>query len=143
MSPLFEKYDRICFDVPPSISVYPKSAMYMAECVIVILQTQIKSMRNGLQYMDYMEYFVDEFNTNLKVVGAIPFMLEAADIVDKEMYKQAKQIYEEHLLNTVVLKNARLKRYDGSGITLKKQKLGKLNTGIAEPIKFLKIFMTN
>ena len=125
LSPLFDKYDRIYFDVPPSISVYTKAAMYMADWVIVILQTQVKSMRNGLQYMEYMEYFVDEFNTNLKVVGVIPFMLEAADAVDKEMYAQAKEIYDEHLLNTVVLKNARLKRYDGSGITLEKTKTGK------------------
>lgn len=125
LSPLFDKYDRIYFDVPPSISVYTKAAMYMADWVIVILQTQVKSMRNGLQYMEYMEYFVNEFNTNLKVVGVIPFMLEAADAVDKEMYAQAQDIYGEHLLNTVVLKNARLKRYDGSGITLEKTKTGK------------------
>lgn len=126
LSPLFDKYDRIYFDVPPSISVYTKSAMYMADWVIVILQTQVKSMRNGLQYMEYMEYFVDEFETNLKVVGVIPFMLEAADAVDKEMYAQAQEIYGKHLLDTVVLKNARLKRYDGSGITLEKTKTGKI-----------------
>lgn len=127
LSPLFDKYDRIYFDVPPSISVYTKSAMYMADWVIVILQTQVKSMRNGLQYMEYMDYFVKEFNTNLKVVGVIPFMLETKDAVDKEMYAQAQTIYQEHLLKTVVLKNARLKRYDGSGITLEKTKTGKID----------------
>lgn len=126
LSPLFSKYDRIYFDVPPSISIYTKAAMYMADWVIVILQTQVKSMRNGMQYMEYMEYFVEEFNTNLKVVGVIPFMLESSDAVDKEMYKQAQEIYQQHLLNTVVLKNARLKRYDGSGITLEKTKTGKI-----------------
>ncbi|EOI53197.1 ParA family protein [Enterococcus gilvus] len=127
LSPIFDKYDRIYFDVPPSISVYTKSAMYMADWVIVILQTQVKSMRNGLQYMEYMDYFVKEFNTNLKVVGVIPFMLETKDAVDKEMYAQAQTIYQEHLINTVVLKNARLKRYDGSGITLEKTKTGKID----------------
>lgn len=56
LSPLFDKYDVIYLDVPPSISVYSKSAMYIAEWAIVILQTQVKSMRNAMQYLEYMEF---------------------------------------------------------------------------------------
>lgn len=118
LSPLFEEFEIIYFDVPPSISVYSKSAMYMADWAIVILQTQVKSMRNAMQYLDYMDFFTNEFNTELKVAGVIPFMLESGDAVDKEMYTLAKEIYEEHLLKNIVFKNARLKRYDGSGITM-------------------------
>ncbi|WP_159723268.1 ParA family protein [Enterococcus sp. CSURQ0835] len=126
LSPLFDKYDRIYLDVPPSISIYSKAAMYIAEWVIVILQTQVKSMRNGIQYMEYMEYFTEQFDTSLKVIGVIPFMLESGDAVDIQMYKEAKDIYQQHLLKTVVLKNARLKRYDGSGISLEKTSRGKI-----------------
>lgn len=125
-SPLFELYDVIYLDVPPSISVYSKSAMYLADWAIVILQTQVKSMRNAMQYLEYMEFFTEEFDTSLKVAGIIPFMLEASDAVDKEMYENAKEIYGDHLLRTIVLKNARLKRYDGSGITMEKTKRGQL-----------------
>ncbi len=125
-APLFEMYDVIYLDVPPSISVYSKSAMYLADWAIVILQTQVKSMRNAMQYLEYMEFFTEEFDTSLKVAGIIPFMLEASDAVDKEMYENAKEIYGDHLLKTIVLKNARLKRYDGSGITMEKTKRGQL-----------------
>lgn len=126
LSPLFEKYDVIYLDVPPSISVYSKSAMYIADWAIVVLQTQVKSMKNALQYLEYMDFFVKQFDTQLSVVGVLPFMLESGDAVDKEMYMKAKEIYNEHLLTNVVLKNARLKRYDGSGITTEKTKSGKL-----------------
>lgn len=126
LSSLIEEYDVIYLDVPPSISVYSKSAMYIAEWAIVILQTQVKSMRNAMQYLEYMEFFTGKFNTKLKVAGVIPFMLESGDAVDKEMYKQAQEIYGQHLLKNVVLKNARLKRYDGSGITTEKTKSGKI-----------------
>ncbi|AOA04052.1 ParA family protein [Carnobacterium maltaromaticum] len=125
-SPLMETYDVIYLDVPPSISVYSKSAMYMADWAIVILQTQVKSMRNAMQYLEYMEFFTEEFDTNLRVAGIIPFMLESGDAVDQEMYELAKELYDEHLLKNVVLKNARLKRYDGSGITMEKTIAGKL-----------------
>ncbi|BDP58791.1 hypothetical protein EfmJHP36_32700 (plasmid) [Enterococcus faecium] len=59
-----------------------------------------------------------EFDTNLYVAGVIPFMLESGDAVDQEMYKQAQEIYGEHLIKNVVLKNARLKRYDINYITV-------------------------
>ena len=124
--PLFSEFDVIYLDVPPSISVYSKSAMYIADWAIVVLQTQVKSMRNAMQYLEYMDFFVKEFNTKLYVAGVIPFMLESGDAVDKEMYKQAKKIYGEHLIKNVVLKNARLKRYDGSGITMERTKKGLL-----------------
>lgn len=126
LSPLFEKFDVIYLDVPPSISIYSKSAMYIADWAIIILQTQVKSMRNALQYLEYMEFFTEQFNTPLYVAGVIPFMLETGDSVDQEMYEQAKEIYGEHLIKNVVLKNARLKRYDGSGITTEKTKKGSL-----------------
>lgn len=126
LEPLLEEFDVIYLDVPPSISVYSKSAMYLADFAIVVLQTQVKSMRNAMQYLEYMDFFVDEFDTTLKVAGVIPFMLESGDAVDQEMYAQAQKIYGDHLLKNVVLKNARLKRYDGSGITMELTKAGKL-----------------
>lgn len=126
LEPLFDQFDLIYIDVPPSISVYSKSAMYIADWAIVVLQTQVKSMRNAMQYLEYMYFFTTQFDTSLYVAGVIPFMLESSDSVDKEMYEQAKEIYREHLIKNVVLKNARLKRYDGSGITTEKTVKGDL-----------------
>ena len=126
LEPLFDQFDIIYLDVPPSISVYSKSAMYIADWAIVVLQTQVKSMRNAMQYLEYMDFFTKQFDTNLYVAGVIPFMLESGDSVDKEMYEQAQNIYGEHLIENVVLKNALLKRYDGSGITTEKTLKGEL-----------------
>lgn len=122
LSPIFDEFEIIYIDVPPSISVYSKSAMYLADWAIVVLQTQVKSMKNAMQYLEYMDFFCNQFETKLKVAGVIPFMLDTGDSVDQQMYEKAKEIYGEHLLNNVVLKNARLKRYDGSGITTERTK---------------------
>ena len=56
LEPLFDEFDVIYLDVPPSISVYSKSAMYIADWAIVVLQTQVKSMRNAMQYLEYMDF---------------------------------------------------------------------------------------
>lgn len=126
LSPLFDRYDSIYVDVPPSISIYSKSAMYLARYAIIVLQTQVKSMKNAEQYIEYMEYFSQEYNHPMSIVGIIPFMLENGDSIDRDMYDKAKEMYGEHLLKNVVLKNGRLKRYDGTGITTELTKSGKM-----------------
>lgn len=126
LEPLFSEFDVIYLDVPPSISIFSKSAMYVAEWAIVVLQTQVKSMRNAMQYLEYMDFFTKQFDTSINIAGVIPFMLESSDAVDQEMYAHAKEIYGKHLIKNVVLKNARLKRYDGSGITTERTKKGNL-----------------
>lgn len=91
LEPLFDEFDVIYLDVPPSISVYSKSAMYIADWAIVVLQTQVKSMRNAMQYLEYMDFFVKEFDTNLYVAGVIPFMLESGDAVDQKCINKPKR----------------------------------------------------
>ena len=117
VEPLREKYDSIYIDVPPTISVFSKSAMYVADWVILILQTQVKALQGGQDYIDYMTFFRKKYNAKLDVLGIIPFMVQKRDSVDIEVYETAKEMYPDHLLKTVVLNNGRLKRYDGDGIT--------------------------
>jgi cellulose biosynthesis protein BcsQ len=124
--PLKAQYDVIYIDVPPTISTYSNAAMYVAEYVIVILQTQVKSLKGAQNYIDYMNFFVEQYETDLEVVGIVPFMMQKRDSVDQEIYHAAKEIYGDHLLNTVVLNQSRLKRYDGSGITYEINKNGKV-----------------
>ena len=126
IQPLKDIYDVIYIDVPPTISTYSNAAMYVAEYVIVILQTQVKSLKGAQNYIDYMNFFIEQYDTDLEVVGIVPFMMQKRDSVDQEIYTAAKDIYGAHLLDTVVLNQSRLKRYDGSGITYDINKNGKV-----------------
>jgi len=117
IEPLREKYDSIYIDVPPTISIFSDSAMYVADWVILVLQTQVKALQGGQDYIDYMKFFKKKHNAKLDVLGIVPFMVQKRDSVDMEVYEMAKELYPEHLISTVVLNNGRLKRYDGDGIT--------------------------
>lgn len=126
IEPLKAEYDVIYIDVPPTISTYSNAAMYVAEYVIVILQTQVKSLKGAQNYIDYMNFFIEQYDSALEVVGIVPFMMQKRDSVDQEIYEAAKELYGGHLLQTVVLNQSRLKRYDGSGITYEINKNGKV-----------------
>lgn len=127
LEPLKEEYDDIYIDVPPTISIFSNVAMYFADYVIIILQTQVKSLKGAQTYIDYMKFFMDLYDTNLTVVGVVPFMLKKRDAVDEEIYAAAQEIYGDNLLKQVVLHQGRLKRYDGSGITFEQNKSGSID----------------
>lgn len=127
LDPLKDIYDDIYIDVPPTISTYSNAAMYFCDYVIIILQTQVKSLKGAQNYIDYMRFFIDTYDTYLEIVGIIPFMMQKRDSVDQEIYETAKSLYGAHLLETVVLNQSRLKRYDGSGITYEVNKNGRVD----------------
>lgn len=127
LDPLKEKYDDIYIDVPPTISTYSNAAMYFCDFVIIVLQTQVKSLKGAHTYIEYMKFFMEQYDTYLEIVGIVPFMMQKRDSVDIEVYDQAKELYGYHLLDTVVLNQSRMKRYDGSGISYDINKNGKID----------------
>ncbi|EOE09551.1 hypothetical protein Q9S_02857 [Enterococcus faecalis EnGen0080] len=133
LEPLKEQYDDIFIDVPPSLGTIVQSAMYFSDYVAIMLQTQPKSLRGAADYIDYMEFFTERFSTNLGIAGIIPFMLDTKTSTESYMYKEAKNLYGENLLNTIVYRSARLIRYDETGITLEKKKNGELKQVDAKP----------
>lgn len=127
LAPLRDLYDDIYVDVPPTISSYSDVAMYFCDFVIIILQTQVKSLKGAQSYIEYMKFFINQYDTNLEIVGIVPFMMQKRDLVDIEVYQSAKKMYGDHLLKTIILSQSRLKRYDGSGITYEVNKNGKID----------------
>ncbi|HAP6131204.1 ParA family protein [Enterococcus faecium] len=133
LAPLKEEYDEIFIDVPPSLGTIVQSAMYFAEYVAIMLQTQPKSIRGAADYIDYMEFFTERYNTQLGIAGIIPFMLDTKTSTESYMYNEAKKLYGDNLINTIVFRSARLIRYDETGITLETKKNGELKKVDANP----------
>lgn len=133
LSPLTELYDEIYIDVPPSIGTIVNSAMYFSEYVIIMLQTQPKALRGAADYIDYMEFFTDRYKTNLGIAGIISFMLDKRMSTENFMYDEAKKLYGDNLLETIVYRNARLVRYDETGITMDLKKNGEVMKVDAQP----------
>lgn len=140
LEPLKEKYDEIFIDVPPSLGTIVQSAMYFSDYVAIMLQTQPKSLRGAADYIDYMEFFTERYHTNLGIAGIIPFMLDVKTSTEGYMYAEAKNIYGDNLLDTIVYRSARLIRYDETGITVETKKDGSIKLVDQKPQnKFLEI----
>ena len=59
------EYDFIIIDVPPTLSIYTDSALYAADNVIIVLQTQQRSLDGAIAFWEYLQTFYNE-HSNLR-----------------------------------------------------------------------------
>lgn len=127
IKPIKHDYDVIYIDVPPTISIYSDNAISASEFVIIVLQTQTKSLEGANNYIEYMNLLIEKFNISLEVAGIIPYMMQKNSNVDKAVLALAKEMYGDFLLESIVHYQERLKMYDVDGISYHYHKNGNVD----------------
>lgn len=118
VDPLREKYDFIFIDVPPTISVQNDSAFFATDQIIVVLQTQERSLSGAETFLDYLRKFIVEFNADTDVLGVLPVLSTRRAAVDKSILAAANEEFgEENMFRSTIMIMERIKRYDMTGIT--------------------------
>lgn len=119
LEPLKDQYDYIFLDVPPTISDFSDNAMVASDYSLIAFQTQEESLVGVQKYIAYQNFLAEKNNMNLQVAGIIACLLKPDSQIDNEVMFEAKELYKEFVLKTVVTYQERLKRYSRTGIELK------------------------
>ncbi|MFC6038958.1 AAA family ATPase [Paenisporosarcina macmurdoensis] len=118
LEPLKQDYDFIFIDVPPTISIITDSALYASDFVVVVLQTQERSLQGAEGFTTYLQTLIDDYDANLDILGILPVLWKNGAAVDIQTLDTAKAIFGEHnIFQKVVKQMERLKRFDMTGIT--------------------------
>ncbi|EIM06453.1 hypothetical protein A1A1_10896 [Planococcus antarcticus DSM 14505] len=118
IEPLKKDFDFIFIDVPPTFSIITDSALYASQHVVVVLQTQERSLQGAEAFTNYLQTLIDNYDADLDILGILPVLLKNQAAVDLQTLEGAKEIFGEHNLFQGVVKNMeRLKRFDITGIT--------------------------
>lgn len=119
LEPLKQEYDFIFIDVPPTISKFTDAALYATDYVVVVLQTQERSLQGADIFIEYLnDIIVDKYEHTLDVAGILPVIHKADSKIDQATLINAKNTFgEENFFNTEIKQMERLKRYDITGIT--------------------------
>ncbi|WP_223643451.1 ParA family protein [Planococcus sp. 4-30] len=118
IGPLKNDFDFIFIDVPPTISIITDSALYASDYVVVVLQTQERSLQGAEVFTTYLQSLIDEYGADLDIIGILPVLLKNGAAVDLATLENARNIFGEENLFKIVVKNMeRLKRFDITGIT--------------------------
>ena len=118
IEPLKKDYDFIFIDVPPTISIITDAALYASDFVVVVLQTQERSLQGAEVFTGYLQSLIDDYGANLDIIGILPVLLKNGAAVDLATLESAREIFgEENLFANIVNNMERLKRFDITGIT--------------------------
>ena len=118
IQPLKKDYDFIFIDVPPTISIITDAALYASDFVVVVLQTQERSLQGAEVFTGYLQSLIDDYGANLDIIGILPVLLKNGAAVDLATLENAREIFgEENLFKNIVNNMERLKRFDITGIT--------------------------
>ena len=118
IEPLKKEYDFIFIDVPPTISIITDAALYASDYVVVVLQTQERSLQGAEVFTGYLQSLIDDYGADLDIIGILPVLLKNGAAVDLATLESAREIFgAENLFENVVTNMERLKRFDITGIT--------------------------
>lgn len=116
-----DQYDVIILDVPPTLSVFTDSAIYATDNVIIVLQTQQRSLDGAETFFEYLQQMYDDHaKINFDILGVLAVLLKNDAGLDNQIIRDAKEDFGEELMfNQVIRHMERLKRYDRTGIAEK------------------------
>ena len=113
------KYDFIFIDVPPTFGLSNDTAFYACDQLVIVLQTQQRALDGADALLNYVQtQVVDQFGSNVDVLGILPVLSERNAQVDREILKRAiNKFGRDNVLKHHIMIMARVKRMDITGIT--------------------------
>ncbi len=92
LSEVWNDYDFICIDTPPSLGLLTVNALTASDKVIVPVQCEYLSMRGLVQLQNTLQMIKENLNPDVEIEGILPTMLDSRTVHAKE----AIEILEEN-----------------------------------------------
>lgn len=118
LQPVKNAYDFVIIDVPPQLNKFTDSALVASDYVVIILQTQERSLKGAEKYVQHLLQIHDDYNLNVELLGVLPVLQQNGSELDLDVINDAiKSFSNDNLFDTKIKQMARLKRFDRTGIT--------------------------
>lgn len=116
-----DEYDFIIIDVPPTLSIFTDSAIYATDFVIIVLQTQQRSLDGAETFFEYLQQMYNDYaNVDFDILGVLAVLLKNNVGLDSQILKDAETDFGKDMLFDQIIRHMeRLKRYDRTGIAEK------------------------
>ena len=116
-----DEYDFVIIDVPPTLSIFTDSAIYATDFVIIVLQTQQRSLDGAETFFEYLQQMYNDYaNIDFDILGVLAVLLKNNVGLANQILKDAEADFgKDMLFNQIIRHMERLKRYDRTGIAEK------------------------
>ncbi len=108
LTPLRETYDDILIDCPPSLGLLTINALVAADAVLIPLQAEYFAMEGLGQLLRTISAVRKGLNPDLHREGILITMTDQRNNLCREVEDQARRLFGEGVLTTVIPRNVRL-----------------------------------
>lgn len=116
-----DDYGFIVIDVPPTLSVFTDSAIYATDYVIIVLQTQQRSLDGAETFFEYLQQMYNDYEAvDFDILGVLAVLLKNNAGLDSQILQDAEKDFGKDMLFKQIIRHMeRLKRYGRTGIAEK------------------------
>ena len=115
LRPLKSDYDYIIVDVPPTFNAFSMNAIFAADGISLVLQTEKSSYTSALDTVQMLGTLKQSYGIHFKFLGAILYLMIRASTT-KKIKNEAKHTFKGFLFNNVIRYHERINRFTDSGI---------------------------
>ncbi len=113
---LFEKYENIFIDCPPSLSLLTVMSLVVADELLVPLQTEFFALEGISQLVKTIDRIKISLNPNLNIRGILLTMFDKRNKLSTQVDDEARKYFKEKVYKTVIPRNVRLSEAPSHGV---------------------------
>ena len=113
---LFNKYENIFIDCPPSLSLLTVMSLVVADQLLVPLQTEFFALEGISQLVKTIERIKINLNPTLEIRGILLTMFDKRNKLSTQVDNEARKFFKEKVYKTVIPRNVRLSEAPSHGV---------------------------
>jgi len=133
---LFQTYDFILIDSPPSLGVLTGNALTASDYVIIPMNPSVYSMQGTNDLMATVSKVRKNFNPGLQLLGVIINAFDSVPSITKQIHGEIREAFGEKVFSSVLSKSIKIEEAIASknGVTAKKTKIAEEVRAVVEEL---------
>lgn len=113
---VYEQYDYIIIDSPPSLSLLTVNGMIAADYLLLPVQTEFYALEGVAQLLDSMKLIKKAMNPDLKLLGVLATMYDKRTSLSIQVLAEVKKYFKDKVFETTIPRNVRVAEAPSHGV---------------------------
>jgi len=118
LKPLFQNFEFILIDCPPSLGLLTVNALAAAHKVLIPVQCEYYALEGLNQLLNTIEMVRDHLNPKIQVLGAVLTMYDRRTSMARQIVRDVRRTFPGHVFDSVIPRNTELAEAPSSGRTI-------------------------
>jgi chromosome partitioning protein len=133
---LFQTYEFILIDSPPSLGVLTGNALTASNWLIIPMNPSLYSMQGANDLMTTFSKVRKNFNSNLQLLGVLVNAYDSVPTITKQILAEIREAFGEKVFTSVLSKSIKIEEAiaSKSGVVSRKSKVGEEVKALGEEL---------